>query len=96
MEPSCIKYNKARYRQAIAKFRCSSHPLEKEKGRHTNPKTPVADIKCNCCDVIEDEKHVLLMFDMNMPEREYFFQKISRVYDGFTDFLMTNKNSPLS
>ena len=25
------------------------------------------------------------MCDMYMPEREYFFQKISRVYDGFTD-----------
>ena len=24
------------------------------------------------------------MSDMNMPEREYFFQKISSVYDGFT------------
>ena len=76
---------KARYRQAIAKFRCSSHTLGIERGRHTNPKTPVADRKCNCCDVIEDEKHFLLMCDMNMPEREYFFQKISRVYDGFTD-----------
>ena len=29
-------------------------------------------------------KHFLLMCDMNMEEREYFFQKISRVYVGFT------------
>ena len=100
MEPYLYLVKKARYRQAIAKFRCSSHTLGIERGRHTNPKTPVADRKCNCCDVIEDEKHFLLMCEMNMPEREYFFQKISRVYDGFTDlnneqkfsFILTNND----
>ena len=48
-------------------------------------KTPGADRECNCCDVIKDEKQFLLICDMYMPEREYFFQKISSVYDGFTD-----------
>ena len=83
MEPYLYLVKKTRYRQAIAKFRRSSHILEIERGRHTNPKTPVADRKCSCCDVIEDEKHFLLICDMNKPEREYFFHKISRVYDGF-------------
>ena len=100
MEPYLYLVKKTRYRQAIAKFRCSSHILEIERGRHTNPKTPVADRKCSCCDVIEDEKHFLLICDMNKPEREYFFHKISRVYDGFMylndeekfSFILTNND----
>ena len=40
----------------------------------------IADRKCNCCIVIEDESHFLFICDMDMSEREYFFQKISRVY----------------
>ena len=74
MEPYLYLVKKSRYRQAIARFRCSSHALEIERGRHTNPKTPVAERKCRRCDVIEDEKHFLLMCDINMEEREYFFQ----------------------
>ena len=74
--------------------------LEIERDRHTNPKTPVADRKCSSCDVIEDEKHFLLICDMNMPEREYFFHKISRLYDGFMylndeeklSFILTNND----
>ena len=84
MDPYLYLVTKSRYRQAIARFRCSSHTLEIEIGRHTSPKTPVTERKCRHCDVIEDEKHLLLMCDMNMAEREYFFRKISRVYDGFT------------
>ena len=100
MEPYLYLVKKTRYRQAIAEFRCSSHTLEIERGRHTNPKTPVADRKCSCCDVIEDEKHILLICDMNKPQREYFFHKISRVYDGFVylndeekfSFILTNND----
>ena len=83
-EPYLYLVKKSRYREAIAGFRCSSHTLEIERGRHTNPKTPGAGRKCRRCDVIEDEKHFFLMCDMNMEEREYFFQKIYRVYAGFT------------
>ena len=40
IEPYLCLVNKPRYRQAIAKLRCSSHILEIERGRHTNPKAP--------------------------------------------------------
>ena len=87
---TCIYYGtllilskkRARYRQAIAKLRCSFHTLMIERGRHTNPKAPVADRKYSCCAVIEDEKHFLLICVMNMPERDLFY-KIARVYDGY-------------
>ena len=35
---------------------CSSHTLEIKRGRHTSPKTPVANRKCLMCDEIEDER----------------------------------------
>ncbi len=44
-------------RQAIAKFRCSSHHLAIETGRHHKPKLPVECRKCVDCDIIEDEVH---------------------------------------
>ena len=54
IEPYLHLVKKLRYREAISKFRCSSHTLVIGSGRHTNPRTPVADRKCLICDVIED------------------------------------------
>jgi len=78
LEPYLYLVNKPRYRQAISKFRCSSHILEIERGRHTNPKTPVSERLCNVCHVIEDEKHFLLHCNINRSEREDFYAKIAR------------------
>ena len=83
MEPYLYHVKKPKYRIAIAKFRCSSHIFEIERGRHTNPKTPVADRKCLHCNVIEDEKHFLLNCHINASERENFFHKVSRIDDRF-------------
>ena len=58
----------SQFRNAIAKFRCSFHTLEIERGRHTKSQTAVADI-CVHCKVIEDEKHFLLKCDANAFER---------------------------
>ena len=56
MEPYLYLVKKPRFRNAIARFRCSSHTLEIETGRHTNPKTPFADRVCVHCKVIEGGK----------------------------------------
>ena len=104
MEPYLYLVKKPRYRNAIARFRCSSHTLEIEGGRHTNPKTPVADRVCVHCKVIEDEKHFLLKCDINAFERQYFYEKISRVFDEFIylnddekfSFVLTSVNSQYS
>ena len=100
MEPYLYIVEKHKYRQGIAKFRCSSHILEIERCRHTNPKTPVADRKCLFCGVIEDEKHFLLNCCVNVTEREYFFHKISHIHDRFMGlndeekflYMLTNRN----
>ena len=80
MEPYFYLVKKPRFRNAIARFRCSSHTLEKERGRHTNPKTPVADRVCVHCKVIEHEKHFLLQCDINAFERQCFYEKISKFW----------------
>ena len=48
------------HRKAIAKIRCSDHPLEVEKGRHKN--IPRSERKCKFCnlDEIETEEHFLI------------------------------------
>ena len=49
-----------RYRNTISKFRLSSHNLEIEGGRHSNPKVLESErlyFHCNC---IEDEQHFLV------------------------------------
>ena len=49
-----------KYRQAIARLRCSSHRLEIEAGRWHKPiKTTVENRKCKRCDVVENEFHFL-------------------------------------
>ena len=83
IEPYLCLVNKPRYRQAIAKLRCSSHILEIERGRHTNPKTPVAERLCCICHEIEDEKHFVLHCSINAREREDFYTKIDQTDDDF-------------
>ena len=47
-----------KYRFAIARFRCSSHNLPIELGRHTRPrKTDLKDRLCKSCSVLGDELH---------------------------------------
>ena len=40
-----------KYRKALTKFRLSSHTLEIERGRHTNPTTPLEQRQCRICHV---------------------------------------------
>ena len=73
----------SQFRNAIAKFRCSFHTLEIERGRHTKSQTAVADMICVHCKVIEDEKHFLLKCDVNAFERQCFYEEISGSCDEF-------------
>ena len=58
MEPYLYLVKKHKYRQAIAKFRRSSHTLEIERGLHTNPKkNHVADRKCLFCELALEPLH---------------------------------------
>ena len=75
----------------VSKFRCSSHILEIERGRHTNPQTPIAERLCYVCHKIEDGKHFLIHCSINAREREDFFAKINRNDDDFYIFRRRRK-----
>ena len=78
---SCIQ--NPQYRNALTKFRTSSHTLEIERGRHTNPITPVEERLCNVCHVLEDELHFRLGCNMSTDERTAFLYQIQNKYSQF-------------
>ena len=49
------------YRYIITRWRLSNHNLKIETGRYTKPMTPRAERKCDLCNVIEDEHHVVFV-----------------------------------
>ena len=95
----CVRNPK--YRKALTKFRTSSHTLEVERGRHTNPTTPVEQRNCNVCHVFEDECHFLLCCHIFADERHDFLRRIQNKYPNFATldhmekftFLMQNKDA---
>ena len=94
MEPYLFLVKKPRFRNVIARFRCKSHTLEIERGRQTNPQTPVAERVCVHCKVVEDETRFLLKCYINAFERQCFYEKISRGFDDEKfSFVSTSVNS---
>ena len=74
--------NDYKYRNAIARIRCSSHPLAIERGRHTRPITPTEQRLCNFCHEIDDEYHFIFYCKINAIERKALFDKIiTNIYD---------------
>ena len=71
------------YRDAVTKLRTSSHTLEVEMGRYTNPKTSLGDRLCSVCGIIEDELHFLVRCRSYAKERQELFEKISNLFPQF-------------
>ena len=92
---------KKKYRNAITRFRASSHTLEIERGRWTNPTTPAENRLCPCCNLVEDETHFMFHCTLYTNDRTAFFNKINQYTPGFHEleqhekfiFLFTNHNS---
>ena len=51
-----------RYRNAVSKLRASSHTLEVERGRHTNPATELSKRLCRHWHMLEDETYFILSY----------------------------------
>ena len=85
-EPYIDLVNDARYRIAITKIRTSSHSLEIERGRHTNPETPIQLRVCLLCKEVEDEKHFVLSSKKYAIERLELIQKISGRHEYFMNW----------
>jgi hypothetical protein len=64
-----------RYRQAITKIRTCNHKLRSETGRWQRPPVPFYERKCNICDVIEDEYHMVLVCQKYKNDREKYIKR---------------------
>ena len=102
-EPYLTLVNNPKYRIALSKFRTSSHALEIERGRHTNPLTPVDNRLCPMCNILEDELHFLISCAIYENDRCVFFENVSNKYTNFAassagdkfNFLLTSEDSQL-
>ena len=81
-----VQYPK--YRTALSKFRTSSHTLAIERGRHTNPKTPLEKCICRTCNELDNEIHFLVDCQMFSNERRVLFTKN---HEKILKFLNINK-----
>ena len=74
-EPYLSSIKKTKYLIAFSKFRAGSHVLEVERGRYTNPRTPLEQRLCSACSEIEDEKHFLITCVIYADARRNLFEK---------------------
>ena len=79
------------YRIALTRFRSSSIALEIERGRYTNPITPVENRLCHVCNIVEDELHFLIKCSLFDEERTILFSKISEILPNFISLADPNK-----
>ena len=89
--PISLKKND-KYRTALSKFRTSSHNLEVEWGRHTNPVTPLERRLCLMCQEIEDEIRFNTRCQMYKLSASTFILKWETSFRIFV-YLMIPKNS---
>lgn len=91
LEPYIFHIKNSKFRNAMIRFRASSHDLEIEKGRHMHPNTPLDKRLCKTCNVIEDETHFLLHCLLYKDEREIYFANVSDSYPLFNELSDENK-----
>ncbi len=68
-----------KHRIAMSKLRVSADTLAIERGRYTQPITPINERVCKTCtgNVIEDELHFLIDCERHATQRSKLFTKIS-------------------
>ena len=82
-EPYLKQIKNVKHRIALSRFRCSSHCLEIERGRHTNPITPLIKRLCPFCKVVDTEQHFITKCINNEALRRSFYIDICHVYSDF-------------
>ena len=91
LEPYLFHIKNNKYRNAMSRFRTSSHNLEIEKGRHAHPKTPLDKRLCKTCKVLEDEMHFLLHCSLYKTSREILIGKVADQYPLFNELSHEDK-----
>ena len=76
-------------RISVACFRCSSHQLRIETGRHVKPKLPPEKRTCQYCNTgeIDDEMHFLTVCQFHKPERREIFEHLPNDGNRVNDFI---------
>ena len=76
-EPYLLCVNIDKHRNALSRFRCSSHFLEIEKARHQAKIPPIWNRLCpHCKYAVDDELHLLLFCKQNKLLRSNFLSSI--------------------
>ena len=75
----------------MARLHISSHNLEIEKGRHTRPKTPVANRMCQRCQTtqVNDEIHFLIQCYMFVLDRKALLSEAGKYITNFNIYCDT-------
>jgi len=83
-----------RHRQAMARFRVSSHKLLIELGRHSRPYIPREARTCKFCEqrCLDDEIHFLMKCDFLNPERERLLREITH-FANLNDYVLSRPQS---
>ena len=73
-----------KYRNALSRLRVNSHLLEIERGRHTEPITPIERRICSYCSVVETEFHFVTECLFHDTDRQILFSSISNRFPEFS------------
>ena len=84
LDPYLTLIKNYKYRNALSRLRVNSHLLEIERGRHTEPATPVDRRLCSYCSVVETEYHLVTECLLHDTDRQFLFSNISDRFPEFT------------
>ena len=87
-------------RKCISKLRSSSHCLEIETARYTNPKTPREERFCSACrsmgiEIVETEQHFLRDCPFYEVIRQEIYKLVSQARGGPLSFISNSKDGHL-
>jgi hypothetical protein len=80
-------------RSLITKMRISAHKLEIETGRYNKKKIKAEDRTCKQCtmNVMEDEKHVILLCPKYSDARNTMFSQLNAIFSNFSELSNDHK-----
>ena len=92
LEPYLLCVDNDKHRNALSRFRCSSHLLEIEKARHQIKIPPIWDRVCpHCKYAVDDELHLLLFCKVNDKLRKDFMSSVIHYIPNITTMHHSDK-----